>query len=65
MTVTLVSAVVSSHVSLDIGVPTSRLRPRRGREGVSGFNAVSTAMVISRQEQGWELIQFLMIESMR
>ena len=30
-----------------------------------GFNAVSTAMVISRREQGWELIQSLVIGSMR
>ena len=30
-----------------------------------GFNAVSTAMVIPWREQGWELIQSLMIESMR
>ena len=30
-----------------------------------GFNSVSTAMVISLQEQGWELIQSLMIDSMR
>ena len=30
-----------------------------------GFNAVSTAMVISQREQGWELIQSLMIKSMR
>ena len=30
-----------------------------------GFNAVSIAMVISRGEQGWLLIQSLMIKSMR
>ena len=34
-------------------------------ELVLGFNAISTAMVILRQEQGCELIQSLMIESMR
>ena len=30
-----------------------------------GFNTVSTAMVISQGEQGWELIQSLVIKPMR